>query len=616
MHSLEQTILESRDWQRASVVIPYSQTALVLSGKNPSAEDYKLRELLDFFGILWKAVSAEEITAERLCSNGGKYCILSSAPDVAQALKATLEADGALPRWMIEASSVYICGFEGTDLCKNLLRFLTGDAQATIRNLNKPDAFIFITSNVAEMCGPMSGMRVAVDLTEDHLLFGVTPKNDRFESIITTSDGQVFVRVVCQGVPFYLNVTSKTIDINSPSEKHFDVKKHFRSAVPITMYLKWAFHDASWRSPEINACLIVDDPPLKPRYGFLRFREISQLMDRKNFTTAIAFIPWNWRRTNRHTVNLFRSRPDRLSVAVHGCDHTASEFATRSGGFLDRRVRAARQRMDSFVQRTSLPYDRIMVFPQGVFSPETGRALKSNGFVAAVNTEVAPWQNDGNETKIRDVWDVAIMKYGTFAIFTRRYLNDGIENFAFDALLGKPCLIAAHHDVFKGHGRDLAEFVARLNSLNCNLFWRPLGEAINRSFTVRARADERIIIRMFAESLVIENPTPKPREAVFMKEENDPGSVKAVTVNQNAIDFNCNDGYLRFSVRLFPKQTTQVRVAYFETQDVSADWQNGGIRYNVKTGLRRYLSEFRDNYVSQSDFLYKNAIRIKKALTG
>jgi len=49
-------------------------------------------------------------------------------------------------------------------------------------------------------------------------------------------------------------------------------------------------------------------------------------------------------------------------------------------------------------------------------------------------------------------------------------------------------------------------------------------------------------------------------------------------------------------------------------RDRNADWDNGGIGYKVKTRLRRHLSEFRDNYVSQSDFLYKNAIRIKQHL--
>ena len=426
----------------------------------------------------------------------------------------------------------------------------------------------------------------------------------------------MFVRVVCQGVPLYLNVFSKTVDISSPSEKHFDVKKHFCSAVPITMYLKWAFHDVCWSSPRTSACLIIDDPPLKPRYGFLHFGEMSQLMDRQNFTTAIAFIPWNWQRTDHHTVELFRRHPESFSIAVHGCDHTASEFATRSGTLLDGRIRAAKQRMDSFVERTSLPYDRIMVFPQGVFSPETGRALKLNGFVAAVNTEVAPWNNDGNETKIRDLWDVAIMKYGTFPIFTRRYLSAGIENFAFDAILGKPCLIAAHHDVFKCHGRDLAGFVERLNSLNWNLRWRPLGDALNHSLRVRTQADGTIVVRMFAESLVIENPTAKTQEVVFMKEEGDPGFVEAVTCNQNAINFSRGEGYLRFRLRLFPKETARVSVTYFESRNVSADWENVGFGYKVKTHLRRYLSEFRDNYVSQNYFLYNNANRITRRLRG
>ena len=38
------------------------------------------------------------------------------------------------------------------------------------------------------------------------------------------------------------------------------------------------------------------------------------------------------------------------------------------------------------------------------------------------------------------------MRYSSFPIFTRRYPWEGIENFAFDILLGKPALIVIHHD--------------------------------------------------------------------------------------------------------------------------------------------------------------------------
>lgn len=613
MHPSQPSILESRDRWSAGDAAVCSPTALLLFGKSLSSEYDKLGELLDFFGIPCKAVSIDEIAAEGLPA--GKHSILAGAPDVARALRADTDPDGGLPHWILQASSVYIFGFEDTDSCRTLLRFLTADTQASIRRASGPYEFMSITSELPEVCGPMSGMRVPVD-SELELLFGVTPRNDGVQSIVDTSGGQVFIRAVCQGVAFYLNVSSQTIDINEPSERQFDVRKAFCSAVPITMYLKWAFRGVCWSSPETNACLIIDDPPLKPRYGFLNFSQLSKLMDEQNFTTAIAFIPWNWRRTDGHTVELLRSRPHRFSLAVHGCDHTANEFATRSSAQLDSKVKLARQRMQSLAQRTSLSYDRVMVFPQGVFSPETGRALKLSGFVGAVNTEVAPYESEGNETKIRDVWDVAIMKYGALPIFTRRYLTAGIENFAFDAILGKPCLITAHHDVFKSQGRDLADFIARLNSLPWNLRWRPLGGALERSFCFRSQPHEIIVIRIFSSTLAMENPTAKLKEIVAMKKESDPGRVEAVTWNDRAIDFNCVDGHLRLNIQCLPEETGRIRIRYLESQTPSAGWGEDAIGYKLKTCLRRYLSEFRDNYVSQSDFLYRTATGIRHLLRG
>jgi hypothetical protein len=616
MRSVKQSIVNFRDQSRAGVSARWSRTALLLCGRDCSSRNAKIGQLLEFFGIPWRTVSIDEMNAESVTFEAGECCVLGYAPDVAGALGSVAGFGGGLPRWMKEAHSVYVFGFDETDDCKNLLRYLTGDPRATIRSLDRPNAYASFSAHLREMCGPMSGMGVPVELHDGDVVFDVPPSSEGFHNIITTTGGQSFVRVICQGVRFYLNASSNVIDIDLPSEKHFDVKEHFCSAVPITMYLKWAFRDVCWNNPQTNACLIIDDPLLKPRYGFLNFSELSELMDERSFTTAVAFIPWNWRRTNRHTVTLLRRRSDRFSVAVHGCDHTGSEFATRSAPLLDSKIRTAKQRMDSLVQRTSLHYDRIMVFPQGVFSPETGRALKLNGFIAAVNTEVAPWHNDGNDTKIRDLWDIAIMKYGTFPIFTRRYPIAGIENFAFDAILGKPCLIAAHHDVFKGHGRDLADFVNRLNSLNWNLCWRPLGEVLNRSFRVLTESDETIVIRMFSESLSVENLRVDSREAVFIKDENDPHCVEAVTCNQNPVDFNCDGGYLTFRIRLMPKETAQVRVIYFGDQTVGAHRKHATIRYMVRTRLRRYLSEFRDNYVSQSDFLHKNATWIRARLRG
>jgi hypothetical protein len=55
-----------------------------------------------------------------------------------------------------------------------------------------------------------------------------------------------------------------------------------------------------------NACVVIDGPLLQQRYGFLNFRELLQLMEKQNFATSIAFIPWNWRRSHRGTVSDFQ----------------------------------------------------------------------------------------------------------------------------------------------------------------------------------------------------------------------------------------------------------------------------------------------------------------------
>ena len=441
---------------RAVADSPPASSALLLCGEQTTPEDRDLARLLDFFAIPWKAVMVRDRVVDE---RQGKYAIVSSADCMAEAMQDAQGVGEALPPWVTKASTVYVYGFQDNERSTKLLRFLTGDPQAKVRPIHTPETIMTVTGDYPEMCGPMSGMRVPVTLRAPGCVCDVGPGVEAFQSVVRADEGEVFFGVTCAGVRFYLNAWGKTLDIGALSPEYFDVKKFFCEAVPLIFYLKWAFRDAAWSRRETNACLIVDDPPLKRRYGFLDFREALDLMDRHNFTTTIAFIPWNWRRTDPRTLSLFQSRPERLSLVVHGCDHTSGEFAVRSPALLNRKIRTSRQRMESFRQRASIEADRVMVFPQGQFSPETGRALKLNGFVAAVNTEVAPIQRGANETTIADLWSVAIMRYGTFPIFTRRYPDHGIENFAFDALLGKPCLIAAHHDAFKDHARNLVDFV-------------------------------------------------------------------------------------------------------------------------------------------------------------
>ena len=540
------------------------------------------------------------------------YCILSSAPSMAAVLQAIPGSAAALPIGILNANSVYIYGFAETTSSRWLLRLLTGIDGADICTTKALAANVSVTDDFPEMCGPMSGVHASVKLTVKDCFLDIQHQARGFQPIVKASEGEIFASFVRNGVSLFLNSCSEVIDIGAPAARYFDVKDHFCSAVPITFYLKWAFANLCPIGTETRASLIVDDPLLKPRYGFMRFRDAVELMDSHNFTTTIAFIPWNWRRTNPETVLQFHERVDRLSICVHGCDHTAGEFAARSTALLNRRIKIAGRRMELLSQKTLLQPDRVMVFPQGAFSPEAGRALKLSGFVAAVNTEVAPSGAITNDTTIADNWNLANMKYGTFPIFTRRYLEHGIENFAFDGLLGKPCLIVAHHEIFRDRGRELAEFVDRLNSLRWNLRWCSLGDAVRHGFTRHVNSEGEQKIQMYAHNVVIENSSTERREAVVMKEESDPECARVV-VNQESIEHVFKGKQLQFRITIPPGESVDVCIAYLDNSELDCD--NDGFTYRVKTRARRHLSEFRDNYIAQNNLLHSIATRVRKLLS-
>lgn len=569
-----------------------SSIALLLRGDVPSPNDCNLAAILDFFEIPWTALTVAEADgnhAAALTAGHPQFSILASAPCLAQVLQRCKTE--ALPAWLAAASSIFVYGFQAADPCRALLRQITGDPEAEIRGSGQSPMTVSVTDALPEICGPMSGLQIQVERAAADTALVI--HNGNVQSIVGAPEGDLFVGFTYSGVRFFAGSSPAMVDIHERTATYFDVKKCFAGAVPIVMYLKWAFRGVCATTAETSACLIIDDPPLWPRYGLLDFSELLQLADKLTFATTIAFIPWNWRRTNRDTVAAFQKSSGKLSVCVHGCDHTRGEFAARSPEELDRKLKTARLRMQALRDRTALDHENVMVFPQGAFSPEAASALKRNGFVAAVNTEVAPADDALNETTLADLWSVAIVRYGSFPIYTRRYMHHGVENFAFDGLLGKPCFIAGHHDLLRGHGSELAAFLRQLASLRWKLRWRPLEDAVCHSYSIQSNGSATVV-KMLAERLLFENSGAMTRRVWIMKQEPQAAYLKGVQVNQGMVAYEYIDGHVRLMIDVPPGGSADIRCVYHEQLDASP--ASEPIRYRFGVAIRRYLSELRDNY--------------------
>ena len=135
-----------------------------------------------------------------------------------------------------------------------------------------------------------------------------------------------------------------------------------------------------------NGTLIIDDPLLRKNYGFLNYEHLLRLMDQHNFHTCVAFIPHNYLRNSPDITQIFRERSDRFSICFHGNDHTNAEFATKDACLLNSILTVAEERMEVHQKKTGIQCDRVMVFPQGRFSLNAMKVLKSHNFSAAVNS--------------------------------------------------------------------------------------------------------------------------------------------------------------------------------------------------------------------------------------
>src|SRR5439155_17722313 len=87
-------------------------------------------------------------------------------------------------------------------------------------------------------------------------------------------------------------------------------------------------------------------------------------------------------------VRLFEAYLDKYSMSVHGCDHTRAEFGSSDQQRLYWKTQKALERMNRHESITGIRHDRVMVFPQGIFSEAAMSALKRTNLIAAVNNDI------------------------------------------------------------------------------------------------------------------------------------------------------------------------------------------------------------------------------------
>lgn len=277
---------------------------------------------------------------------------------------------------------------------------------------------------------------------------------------------------------------------------------NFFATLPLIYTFREMHRASGWQPPPLRASFMFDDPNLhSTRYGFIDYSAVVASATGHNYHVAFATVPLDAWFAHDGASALFRDHGTRISLLIHGNDHTLCELAQPYSPSERRRlIYTALHRIETLEKRSRIEISRVMAAPHGACSEEMLADMADFGFEAAC---ISPWSlRDHNPGKpwlqrlgiATSEWIVGL------PVIPRFRLAAGCEDqIRLAALLDQPIVPVGHHqDLRDGLGilETLARFINSLGSVQ----WSNL-QAIARSNFRTRRQDTTFCIQPYSNRL-------------------------------------------------------------------------------------------------------------------
>lgn len=379
-----------------------------------------------------------------------------------------------------------------------------------------------------------------------------------------------------------------------------DVVQAFAAVAPAMIFVKFASGNRGWHFPNHYANFTIDDPWLREPYGHLNYKNLLAEMDKHNFHTTIAFIPWNYDRSEASVVSLFRTHPDRFSICVHGDNHDHKEFEGFQSKPLKLQAADLRQgvaRMAEFRKLTGIPVDRVFVFPHSIGEEPILEKLKAYNFLATVNSTKVPMESTGPTDLLFQLRPVTT-SFGDFPSAFRypADMPDSGTVIAVNDFLDNPLFFYTHQEFF-ARGIDAFDPVAdEVNRAEPDTRWRNLGDIAAHLYLLRTSDDGGYDVFTFSSSVSLENTSASEQIYHIVKREPNASMIQAVTIDGTPAPFKAQNGFLDCSVTIPAGATRNMLVTYKNDLDLASINIR---RTSLKVYLLREASDFRDIWFSR-----------------
>ncbi|MBI5584175.1 MAG: hypothetical protein HY892_10145 [Deltaproteobacteria bacterium] len=275
--------------------------------------------------------------------------------------------------------------------------------------------------------------------------------------------------------------------------------RRFLALLPLFLFLRALTEDPTWLRPPLQACFMFDDPNLHwPTYGFIDYAEIARQAEKHRYHVSFATVPRDGWFLHEPTAAIFKRHADRLSLLIHGNDHTRDELAQP---YPDRERRAligeALQRVGQLEKRSGIEISRVMAPPHGACSAAVLGEMARAGFEAAcVSRGSLAFHNPGAPW-LRSLGMGPSDHLNGLTVIPRFPFSARCHNsILLAAVLGQPIIPMGHHTGVAA-GLDLLEELADFIHSLGQVQWTDLRQ-ICRSLYSRKYAGGQLHLKLHA----------------------------------------------------------------------------------------------------------------------
>ena len=594
-----------------------ADVVLIRSAGSTSSEQRELELATQFYGVNLNVVTASDNNAGSALRAVRQNATLAVAIEAnALALvnqNALLRALHREPRGSVPLLILGVTPETGP----TLLSAWSGGAAVGAQHLASPLRLHYVVGRVAGITQQLTDLEIPVP-GNDTFYFSLAGDRKAQEIMAVRNDHQVvpvFIEADLQQQKVFLLCKTSLAGEEVVEENPESIETAFAKIAPVMMFVRYSAGERGWHALHHYANLTIDDPWLREPYGDLSYKGLLKEMEKHDFHTTIAFIPWNYDRSEAEAVSLFRNHPERFSICIHGDNHDHKEFEDLGSKPLSLQTAALTQslaRMEKFQTLTGIPYDNVFVFPHSIGTESILGELKTYNFLATINSSNVPMDRSRPSALLFALRPVTLF-FADFPSISRYSAAMPSPNgfLGINEFLDNPLFFYTHHDFFATGINAFDGMADDVNRLEPDTRWRSVGEIVKHLYLLRLRDDSNYDVLTFSNSFNLENTS--GRSLVFDVRRQESGSpvIASVSVDGQDYPYQLRGENLDLSVPVPAGGTRSVVIQYKNDLDLAAVSTS---KSSFRVYLLRKASDYRD--ITLSKYYVGRAISLRIITTN